>query len=167
MSDEITKLDAKVRFLISVPDWEPLKATPFQGFSPSLCKSSSLLRFIQRMPGDVFDFSPEYINSLVVSRISGQSPINWYGQSPRALRSMQLPIEMPFTVLMIDRTEEASDYEEWQSKCPGPVTIVARTGGTINYEDLSLENLRRRFIEICNFLRSVPAFRIWRKSRGP
>lgn len=68
-------LDPKIRFIISVPDWQPEEATPFQGFAYSLCQNSGLLRFIQQMPTDIFELTPEFylIELLVVLQARLQS----------------------------------------------------------------------------------------------
>lgn len=155
MSDELVQLDTKIRFFISVPDWRPEEATPLQGFALSLCRNSRLLRFIQQMPTDVFELTPDYLPYLIARRIAGQSPVNWYGQSPRALRSMPMPIEAAFTVIMLDHSENIADYQEWLATCPGPVTIVSEQGGTVPYAKLSYDALRDRFLEVCAELRKL------------
>jgi hypothetical protein len=153
MSTSSVTLDPKIRFLISVPDWRPEEATPFQGFSPSLCQNSHLLRFIQRMPTDIFELTPALIPYRLVPRIAGQAPINWYGQSPRALKSDCIPIDAAFTFIMLDRNERASDYEEWATSCPWPVTLIAEDDGHITYSGLSFEALQKRLLEVCGLLR--------------
>lgn len=85
MSDAVIEIDTKIRFIISIPDWRPEEASPFQGFAISLCYNSRLLNFIQQMPTDVFELAPDFLPYLIDRRIGGQSPINWYGQSPRAI----------------------------------------------------------------------------------
>lgn len=154
--DKMTvRLDQKIRFIITVPDWAPEEATPFQGFAYSLCENSGLLRFIQNMPADIFELTPELLPYRVARRISGLMPISWYGQSPRAVKSHPIPLEAAFTVILLDRSEKASDYAEWLAACPGPVTLVAETGGHIAYSNLSFESLQERFLEVCRFLHSL------------
>ena len=129
MSDERISIDPKIRFLISIPDWRPEDATPFQGFAPSLCQKSGMLRFVQQMPTDIFELTPEFLPYRVARRIAGQTPINWYGQSPRALKSQPIPVELPFTIIFLDKSESIDDYGQWLASCPGPVTLVAEDGG--------------------------------------
>lgn len=148
-------LDPKIRFLISVPDGQPEEATPFQGFAFSLCQNSGLLRFIQQMPTDIFELTPQVLPYRLARRIAGQAPINWYGQSPRALKSRPFPVEAAFTIIMLDRSEKASDYQEWMASCQGPVTLVAENGGHIRYSDLSFEALQAQLLKVCGFLRSL------------
>ncbi|NTC83360.1 CHAT domain-containing protein [Agrobacterium tumefaciens] len=155
MSSELINLDSKIRFLISVPDWRPEDATPFQGFALTLCENSHLLRFIQKMPTDLFELTPKFLPHLAARRMAGQSPITWHGQSPRALRSIPFPVHSAFSVIFLDRSEEIADYREWLSDCPGPVTIVADKGGTISYTDLTYDALRGRYLEVCNELKEL------------
>lgn len=153
MANDIIYLDTKIRFLVSVPDGRPEEATPFQGFALSLTENISLLRFMQRMPTDIFELTPEYLPFLIHRRIAGQSPINWYGQSPRAIQSMPMPIEAAFTVVMLDRNEKVADYAKWLDTCPGSVTVVATEGGSLSYSNISYETLRQRFLDVCVDLR--------------
>jgi hypothetical protein len=155
MEDEAIQLDTTIRFLVSVPDWRPEDATPLQGFAFSLCENSRLLRFITQMPTDIFEFTPDNLSVLIARRIAGQSPISWYGQSPRAIQSMPIPVEAPFTVIVLSRRENVEDYSEWLATCPGPVTIIAEKGGSIPYDKLSFGALRDRFLEICIELRRL------------
>ena len=149
------KIDPKIRFLLSVPDGKPDEATHFQGFAYSLCQNSGLLRFIQQMPTDIFELIPDARPYRIARRIAGHGPINWYGQSPRALKSHPIPLEAAFTIVMLDRSEKASDYDEWLASCPGSVTLVAEAGGKIAYSDLSFESVRARFLEVCGVLRAL------------
>jgi hypothetical protein len=107
------------------------------------------------MPTDIFELTPDYLPSLVACRIAGQSPVSWYGQSPRAIQSMPMPIEAPFTVIVLSRGEDVADYRKWLASCPGPVTIVAENGGSIPYATLSYGALRHRFLEVCIELRKL------------
>lgn len=145
-------IDSKIRFLMSVPDWKPEEASPFQGFSLSLCANSRFLRFVHTFPTDIYELAPASMPSRIARRISGQLQIEWHGQSPRALRSMLAPIEMPFTVVILDESETIADYQHWLDKGPGPVTVIAKDGGNIPYDQLSFDRLRKRFLEICDEL---------------
>lgn len=148
-------LDQKIRFIVSVPDWRPTEATPLQGFSLSLCENSGLLRFFQRMPADIFEFTPEARPYHLAQRIAGTRPVTWYGQSPRAIRSYPLPSQMPFTVVFLDSSEKVLDYEEWLKNSDGIPTIVSKEGGHLNPSSLSIKHLQDRFIEVCKKLRSL------------
>ena len=149
-------LDPKIRFIITVPDWRPEEATPFQGFAYSLCQNSGLLRFVQQMPTDIFELTPERLPIRIGRRIAGQTPINWYGQSPRALKSLPFPLESPFTVIMLDRSENVSDYVKWRANSPGIPTFVAVEGGDLLYSELSFESLQQRFLDVCGQLAGRP-----------
>lgn len=149
MADDTIHIDPKIRFLITVPDWKPEEASPFQGFSLSLCKNSTFLRFVHTFPTDIFELTPESMPSRIARRIAGQLPIEWHGQSPRALKFMPAPIDMPFTVVILDESETIADYQDWLDKSPGPVTVIAKDGGHIPYDQLSFDTLHNRFLEIC------------------
>ena len=149
MADDTIHIDPKIRFLISIPDWKPEEATPFQGFSVSLCRNSGFLRFIHTFPTDIFELTPTSMPSRIARRIAGQLPIEWYGQSPRALTFMPVPIEMPFTVVILDESETIADYQGWLDQNPGPTTVIAKDDGHITYDKLSFDSLRNRFLDIC------------------
>jgi hypothetical protein len=149
-------IDPKIRFLISIPDGKPEEATPFQGFAFSLCQSSGLLRFMQQMPTDIFELTPDVLPYRIARRIANEAPINWYGQSPRALRSHPFPVEAAFTVVLLDRNEKIAEYVDWMTSCPGPVTLVADDPAAhIQYSALTPESLRRRFLAVCADLRGL------------
>lgn len=149
MANDSFHIDPKIRFLISVPDWTPREASPFQGFSLSLCRNSRFLRFICAFPTDVFELTPLSMPSRIARRIAGQLPIEWHGQTPRALKSMPASIEMPFTVIILNETETIDNYQEWLYLSPGKVTVIAKDGGHISYEKLTFDRLRNRFLDIC------------------
>jgi len=152
MVDDKVQIESKIRFLMSVPDWKPEEASPFQGFSLSLCANSNFLRFVHTFPTDIYELTPASMPSRIARRISGQLQIEWYGQSPRALKLMLAPIERPFTVVILDESETIADYQYWIDKSPGPVTVIAKDGGHIPYHQLSFDRLRQRFLEICDEL---------------
>jgi hypothetical protein len=152
-----TRLDPKIRFIITVPDGKPEDASPFQGFAPSLCENSGLLRFIQQMPADIIELTPDVLPFRIARRIAGLAPITWYGQSPRALKAHPFPLEAAFTIVILDRSEAASDYDEWLASSPAPITLVAEKGGTIAYNNLSFETVQARFLEVCRLIRTLGA----------
>jgi hypothetical protein len=149
MSSVRVPLDHKIRFIITVPDWRPEEASLFQGFAYSLCKNSGLLRLVRQMPSDILELTPERLPIRVARRIAGQTPINWFGQSPRALKSHPIPLATPFTVIMLDESEIATDYDEWRAKSPGIPTLIASKGGDLAYSELSLASLQKRFLDVC------------------
>ena len=107
------------------------------------------------MPTDIFELTPEFLPYLIPRRIAGQTPIKWYGQSPRALKSHPIPIEAAFTLIMLDGSESVADYADWRAQCPGPVTLIAEEGGEIPYAELSYKRLQDRLLEICAKLRQL------------
>lgn len=149
------QLNPVIRFFISVPDGQPEKATPFQGFAKSLCENSQLLGFIQQFPTNVFELTSSLLPDRIALRIAGRLPINWYGLSPFALKSEPIPLEEAFTVVMLDRSERVSDFDEWLTTCSSPVTLVAESGGHIAYSDLSFGTMQARFLKVCRLLRNL------------
>lgn len=65
---------------------------------------------------------------------------------------MPAPIELPFTIIILDETEKVADYQTWLDESPGLVTVIAKDGGHIPFDQLSFAQLRTRFLEICDEL---------------
>ena len=147
-------VDPKIRFIVSVPDGRPDEASPMQGFAPSLCRNSRFLRFIYRMPADIFELTPDYHPYRIVRRISGQAPVEWYGQTPGAIKAMPLPIEAAFTSIFLDPSECLADYAAWRATCPGPVTLIA-SGGELDPATLDFERFHTRLRAVCAELRAL------------
>jgi hypothetical protein len=80
-------LDPRIVFIIVIPDGDPKEATPTQGFALSLVRMSWAVRAAALLPTTVYDLTDEGREVLLANRMSGTSPVNWYGQSPRAIRS--------------------------------------------------------------------------------
>ncbi|SFU42845.1 CHAT domain-containing protein [Methylobacterium sp. 174MFSha1.1] len=148
----LPELDTSIIFLISVPDWKPEDATPFQGFAPSLCENAHLLEFIQQFPSDILELTPDQVPYRVLKRISGVNPIRWLGQSPRTLKSQMIPEFLAFTIVMLGPEESIDDYRYWIDACPAPLTVIASKGGHISYSELSFESLRDRLLNVCSIL---------------
>jgi hypothetical protein len=141
-------LDPRIVFVIVVPDGDPTLATPTQGFAVSLIEMSWAIRAASLLPTNIFDLTDEGRQVLLASRVSGTSPIHWYGQSPRAIRSTPHPPFVPFTVIVLPPSEKPQDYEEWAKSSPLRPTIVAKSGGDLS--ELSLDALQAQFLNICD-----------------
>src|SRR3982074_3830422 len=124
-------LDPRIFFVIVIPDGEPTLATPTQGFAVSLIEMSWAIRAASLLPTNIFDLTDEGREVLLARRVSGTSPVHWYGQSPRAIRSMPNPPFVPFTVIVLPPSENLQDYEEWAKSSPLRPTIVAKSGGDL------------------------------------
>jgi len=148
-------LDTKIHFLIAVPDSQPEESTPLQGFAPSLCLNSFLIRTVSGLPSDIFDLTPEGRRTLLARRLCGVDPINWIPQSPGAIQSIPLPAMLPFTVVMLGKGQEAKEYSAWVNSSDVPPTIVAENGADLTYADLTIEGLQKRFLEVCESIPSV------------
>ncbi|MGM5000124.1 CHAT domain-containing protein [Tardiphaga sp. 538_B7_N1_4] len=145
-------IDPTIYFIVVVPDWNPQEATPPQGFALSLCMMSWAVRCAAQLPSNVLDLSEEGQKNLVSRRMSGIYPVHWFGQSPRAIRSIPfLPI-IPFSLIILPESESASDYKEWADSSPFRPTIVAKSGGDLTYEALTIDGLQKHFLEVCDRL---------------
>lgn len=141
-------LDPHIFFIIVIPDGDPKEATPTQGFAPSLVGMSWVVRAAALLPTTVYDLTDEGREVLLATRMSGTSPVHWYGQSPRAIRSSPHPAFVPFALIVLPKSEKAEDYEEWAKSSPLRPTIVAKAGGDLN--ELSLEKMQAQFLKICD-----------------
>ncbi len=126
-----------------------------QGFAPSLCRDAWMVRNAAVLPSTIYDLTPDGQKTLLARRISGQNPVNWYGQSPKAIRSMPQPVFIPFAVVMLGEEENLRDYDAWLAQSPVSATIVARKGGHLTFADLSPETLQKRFLEVCETIPDV------------
>ncbi|WP_441228396.1 CHAT domain-containing protein [Tardiphaga sp. 20_F10_N6_6] len=146
------KFDPRIYFMIVVPDGDPHEATPLQGFALSLCNMSWAIRAAAVLPTDIFEWSDDGREIMLARRMSGTSPINWYGQSPRAIRSMPHPVWAPFTVIVLPPSEKIDDYEEWLKSCPIRPVMVAKSGGDL--DEIGLAALREKFLAQCDALQA-------------
>jgi hypothetical protein len=140
-------LDPSIFFIIVIPDGDPKEATPTQGFAPSLVGMSWVVRAAALLP-TVYDLTDEGREVLLARRMSGISPVHWYGQSPRAIRSSPHPAFIPFALIVLPESEKAADYEDWAKSSPLRPTIVAKSGG--DFDGLSLEKVQAHFLEVCD-----------------
>ncbi|MCC8952721.1 hypothetical protein H8B02_04330 [Bradyrhizobium sp. Pear77] len=141
-------LDPGINFIIVIPDGDPTLATPTQGFAWSLVEMRWAIRAASLLPTNIFDLTDEGREVLLAKRVSGISPVSWYGQSPRAIRSMPLPAFAPFTVIVLPESESPQDYEEWAKSSPVRPTIAAKSGGDLS--DLSFDAVQAQFLKICD-----------------
>lgn len=142
-------------YLVAVPDWRPEEATPLAGFTMDLCRSSELIRRIAYLPANIFELMPEHHIARLPLRICGTGPIELHPQSPRAIMSRPLPLFTPFTVVVLGPGQSAGDYAAWLETCPVRPVLVAETGGTMRYEEFTLEALQAAFLESCEALASI------------
>jgi hypothetical protein len=141
-------LDPRIVFVIVIPDGDPTLATPTQGFAVSLIEMSWAIRAASLLPTNIFDLTDDGRKTLLARRVSGTSPVNWYGQSPRAIRSMPHPPFVPFTAIILPPSEKIQDYEEWLASSSLRPTIVANSAGDLS--ELSLNALQAQFLKICD-----------------
>jgi hypothetical protein len=71
------------------------------------------IRVAALMPTNIYELTEAGQETLLVRRMSGMSPVNWYGQTPRAVRYMPIPDPIPFTVIILPASESPEDYREW------------------------------------------------------
>jgi len=139
-------LDQRIIYIVVVPDGRPEQASIMQGFAPSLMRNARLVRAASYLPSTVYDLTKDGQDTLIVRRVAGQAPVNWFGQTPRAIRSMPVPPIAPFTIILLGPGQDPREYDEWIATCPIEPTIVAQKGGHLTYEELNPEALRKRFL---------------------
>lgn len=122
-------------YVPTVPDWRPGEATPLAGFSRQLCETSPHLRALTQLPTTILDFVPQYHAGFFARRLCGTAPLEVHPQSPRAIRSMPVPDETPFTILILSPEERVADYAGWASSCPIRPILVSSGGEDLAYSD--------------------------------
>jgi hypothetical protein len=150
---EIPGILEDIIYLIPVEDGDPHEASLLQGFAPSLMRNVDLIRRINMLPGNIWELTPEGQEIFLPMRMSGQAPINWFGQSRRALTSIVTPIFAPFVVVLFGEDHDLQPYRSWIEAHPFPLTVVAESGGTISYGELGIESLQRAFLNVCDALK--------------
>lgn len=145
-------LNHSIFYIVVVPDGRPEQASIMQGFARSLTRSAGLVRAASYLPSTVFDLTKDGQDTLIARRVAGQNPVNWFGQTPRAIKSFPIAPITPFTVILLGPEQDPRDYDEWISTCPVEPTIVAQKGGHITYEELTPEGLQKRFLAVIDKL---------------
>lgn len=141
-----------ITYIIPVEDGDPYEASLLQGFAPSLMRNAGLIRLINALPSDIRELTPEGHEVRLPRRMSGQAPVRWHGQSPRALTSAITPPFIPFMVLFLGQDHKIETYRDWIDAHTFPLTVVAEKGGTISYKDFSVAKLKEAFLGICDAL---------------
>lgn len=149
---ETYSLNPRIVYILPVPDGEPEKATPLQGFAMSLCLNSRMMRAAASLPSNVFALCEIGQKTFAARRICGVDPVNVVAMSPRAIRSQYPPPSAPFNILLLPKDQRPQDYREWASACEVAPLIVAEPGGDISWAELSIEAIRTYCLEICNQL---------------
>lgn len=150
--NDLYGLLADITYVIPVEDGDPYEASLLQGFARSLMYNAGIIRLINTLPSDIWELTPKEQEIRLPRRMSGQAPVIWRGQSPRALKSMVTPPFVPFLVLFLGREHNVETYRDWINAHSFPLTVVAEKGGTITYEEFSLERLKEAFLGICDSL---------------
>nr|BAH90596.1 IMP dehydrogenase/GMP reductase [uncultured bacterium] len=149
---ELYDLLWEITCVIPVEDGDPYEASLLQGFARSLMDNAGIVELINTLPSDIWELTPEGQEIQLPRRMSGQAPVIWRGQSPRALTKMVTPPFLPFTVLFLGREHKIETYRDWIDAHSFPLTVVAEKGGTITYKEFSLERLKEAFLNICDAL---------------
>lgn len=140
------ELDQRILYVVIVPDGRPEQASIMQGFAPSLTRNARLVRAASYLPSTIYDLTKDGQDTLIARRVAGQDPVNWFGQTPRAIRSIPMPATVPFTVILLGPQQAPREFDEWVATCLAKPTIVAQKGGDLTYEELNPEALRKRFL---------------------
>jgi hypothetical protein len=147
--------DPRIYYLVGVPDISNGVPTILQGFSPSLCFNAHLVRAAAFLPSTIYEFVPEFHKLRLPRKICGLLSINWHPQSPEAILAAPGVAEVPFMVLLLDHDQNPADFSGWARASVAPPTIVAREGGDLSYEQLTLEGLKARLLKVCD---QMPTF---------
>lgn len=153
IEEELPGMFGDIVYIIPVEDGDPDLASLLQGFSRSLIENQGIISLINTLPGDIFELTPEGLDVKLPRRMSGQAPISWFGQSPRALTGLPTPVFMPFTVVFFGTKHKVEDYRNWIDSHAFPLTTVAKAGGIITYSDFCMEALQVAFLNICDALK--------------
>lgn len=148
--DELPGLSGDITYIVPVEDNDPSDASLLQGFSRSLMQHEPIIRIINSLPSDLWELTPERRDTRLARRMSGQSPVSWFGQSTRALTSMVTPEFMPFLVVFFGPDHDMRKFQKWIEAHPFPLVVVSEKGGVLNYEELDLDSLRDAFLQICD-----------------
>lgn len=148
------QFETNIQYLISVPDWRPEDATPLAGFAPSLCLNAHLVRAANLLPRNVYDPIPDGYAALMARSVSGLNRLDLHPQTPRAIRAMPWPAQVPFAFVLLDASEDASDYAQWLQSCEIAPTIVAKAGGDLTYDQFVFSGVHQRLQAICGKLPS-------------
>ena len=140
------QLDSRILVIVAIRDADPKQATVLQGFAPSLCENSWVVGSVLLFPSSIFDLTPTGQKILLARRISGADPINWFGQTPGALKAQRVPEQAPFVVVMLPPGLDVSEYMTWAQQSVVPPTIIAENGGDLTFSDLKIETLQTRFL---------------------
>lgn len=149
---ELTEIIGDIYYLLPVEDGDPLSASFFQGFAPSLLENVEVVRLINSLPSDIWELTPEGKQVRLARRMSGQAPVRWHGQSPHILTQMNIPIYAPFTVLFIGRGHNFDAYSNWINSHSFPLTVVGEFDGCIQYDRFDVAALQSSFLKICDAL---------------
>ncbi len=133
-------LDLNIYYVLTIPDAAPEDASLIQGFAPSLCRHHELVHAATLLPSTIYDLTKSGQETLLARRMSGSNPVNWHGQTPRAVRLFRSPPMVPFNVIMINPGEDTRDYKNWAASCVVPPVLVAENGGEITFNELSAKN---------------------------
>lgn len=145
-------IDARIFYLLVVPDGQPEQATPLQGFAPSLCHAEGIIRGFATLPSTIDDLSNKGRQTLIQRKMTGSRPIHWHGQSPLAILTSTPPIETPFFMVFLIEGLPVAEYMQWSAINGNIPTVVAVNGGHLTYEQLTLEGIKARFLAVCDLL---------------
>lgn len=149
-SSILPPISGQITYIIPVEDGSPYEATLLQGFAPSLTQNSWIIRAVTSMPSNVWELTPEWHDTRLPLRISGQSPLRWFGQSPKALMTHKVPEFSPFTIIFFGQTHNIEHYRHWIDSHSFPIVTVAEAKARISYSELSMKSLQSAFLDICD-----------------
>lgn len=151
-SNVLPPLIESIHCIIPIEDNDPAQASLMQGFSRSLMQHVGIIRRINTLPSDLWEFTPEGNQARLARRMLGQAPIKWFGQSYRALTCLITPVYAPFSIIFLGPSHDFERYRNWIESHQFPLTVVAESDHAIRYRNFNTQSLQQSFLEICDAL---------------
>lgn len=139
-------IDNKINYIISVPDWNESKSTPFQLYPNSILEKIPVLKIISLFPSEIRELTPQAAPYYLILRGAGQLSMSWHLASPRAIMSQEFPPGKPFSFIIIGNEEDIRNYTYWK-KCRKTPEIYSCSDFISNF---NLIFLRNKMSNLCN-----------------
>ena len=131
-------IDPRILYCFVLPDDDPYKTSPFQGFSPGWTEMTWAMLRIVELPADVFEPALPS-QSVRARRIGGTGGWHWFPLSQKALLSLEIVRNTPFWVIFSGTPGVASVVSSWaESQIVRPLHVTpAPSQETISADKLN------------------------------
>ena len=132
------EIDPRILYCLVLPDDDPYKTSPFQGFSPGWTELTWAMLRIVELPADIFEPALPS-QSVRARRIGGTGGWHWFPLSQRALLDLEIPRNTPFWVIFSGTPNVASAVSSWaESQIVRPLHVTpVPSQGTISADKLN------------------------------